>query len=113
MQKGVYTAGCEKCGQPNYMHIDGKGGFDPVVCRACKSQFLGVQKGSRNNEYIAQVHIPAKVVPAENVVKSPVQSDLGESRGAVGVGTKDKKALPVSGEVSEATKKNDRKTLKW
>lgn len=54
MKKGVYTALCEKCGQPNYMHIDGMGGFDPRRCRLCKTDFVGVE-GDRNNEYKAKI----------------------------------------------------------
>jgi hypothetical protein len=53
MKKGVYTAACGKCGQPNYMHIDGVGGFDPKRCRACKINFISVT-GGKNNEYKAQ-----------------------------------------------------------
>lgn len=45
---------CEKCGQPNYMHIDGVGGFDPRRCRSCKIDFVGVS-GDKNNEYRAMV----------------------------------------------------------
>ena len=54
MKKGVYTAMCEKCGQPNYMHIDEVGGFDPRRCRSCKTDFVGVI-GEKNNEYKAMV----------------------------------------------------------
>ncbi|MEK7613460.1 MAG: hypothetical protein AAB439_01115 [Patescibacteria group bacterium] len=55
MKKGVYTAQCANCGQPNYMHIDGEGGFDPRRCRSCKASFFHVGEGERKNEYIAYV----------------------------------------------------------
>lgn len=55
MKRGVYTVTCAKCGQYNYVHVDNEGYFDPLRCRSCKVNFLGLEKGERNNEYIAEI----------------------------------------------------------
>lgn len=63
MEKGLYTAFCSNCEQPNYMEIDGEVDFDSLRCRSCKLSITALEKGEENDEYIAIVEEPP--VPKE------------------------------------------------
>ncbi len=70
LKRGVYTAICDRCTRPNYMHIDGNGGYDPVKCGTCKNAIHGVKRGQKKNQYIAYCE-PEASSPATEELKAP------------------------------------------
>lgn len=77
MEKGVYTAVCGECEQPNYFHVDGKGGFDPKRCRSCKSEFIDIEKAEKGKGYVAAVAAVGE--EQEEETEATKKSDTKES----------------------------------
>ena len=79
MKKGVYTAICGGCEQPNYMHVDDKGSFDPLRCRSCKADFLGIEEGDKANKYVASVPSEEKSDLEEKSEEKPAKKSKSGS----------------------------------
>jgi hypothetical protein len=78
--KGVYTVTCGKCGHLNIVHVDGEDHFDPKYCLSCKIGFMGIEKGTRNNQYIGLAVEEDPVLEEENESEEEVKNKNQETK---------------------------------